>query len=183
MKRIRMQDSSEQLYTIHQSRAWAAEVRRRIDDVHIQPLFASPPPCVTGWSDASKLVDCALDGVTARHDKDHIRTSSFHGVPGRFMRCGIPRSKDIATTGQLDHFRNPVACDIERIQPLKTHHSGMRVPPTRLCAHVVHSTTELLSERPSLCEYACRFGDALDILNHVIQRRRAECEDVGSMVK
>jgi hypothetical protein len=121
-----MQNGREQFHAVDESRTRAAEKGCRIDDVKISPLFASPPPCITGLSDTPKLVDCALNGVTAGHHKNHIRPSGLHGVPRRFMRWGILRSKDITATGQFNHFRNPVACDIERIQPFKTHHPRAR---------------------------------------------------------
>src|SRR6185312_16910544 len=115
MVRGGVQNGRDQLHAVDESRTRAAEEGCRIDDVKVRPLFASPPPCVTGLSDAPKLGDCALNGVPAGHYKDHIRPSGFHGLPRRFMRWGILRPKDIASASQLDHFRDPMACNIERV--------------------------------------------------------------------
>jgi hypothetical protein len=70
MARGRMQNGCEQFHAVDESRARAAEVGGRIDDVKIRPLFASLPPCVTGLSDALELIDRTLDGVPARHYED-----------------------------------------------------------------------------------------------------------------
>ena len=178
-----MQNGCEQFQAVDESRARAAEVGGRIDDVKIRPLFASLPPCVTGLSDARELIDRALDGVPARHDEDYVGPSGFHGMPRRFMRWSILRSEDIEATGQRNHFRNPVACNIERIQPFQTHHARARGCFTGCGAHVVHSTTEFLGECLSLREYVCRLGDALNIMDHVAQRGWTEGEHVGSMLE
>src|SRR5574337_783740 len=108
MARRLVQNGREKLHPVDESRAWAAEEGCRINDVEIRLLFASPPPCGTGWSDASELIDRPFDGVPARHYKDHIRASGLHGLPGRFMRWDVLRPKDIPATGQLNHFRNPM---------------------------------------------------------------------------
>jgi len=178
-----MQNGCEQFHAVDESRARAAEVGGRIDNVKIRPLFASLLPCITGLSDALELIDRTLDGVPARHYEDYVGPSGFHGMPRRFMRWSILRSEDIEATGQRNHFWNPVTCDIERIQPFQTHHARARGRPTGCGAHVVHSTMEFLGECPSLRECVCRLGDALDIMDHVVQRGWTEREHVGSMLE
>jgi hypothetical protein len=59
--------------------------------------------------------------------------------------------ENILPTGELDHLRYPVACDVERREPFDTGHAGAMSDPLDASMDSLESIMQLRSEMITLC--------------------------------
>ena len=114
---------------------------------------------------------------TAGHHDEDVRNRGQDLVPRHNPR-GTPRLReDILTTGELDHFRNPVTCDVERREPFDTGHARAMSDPLDTAVHSLESVTQVRGETMALRRPTGGVADPYDIVDHVMDCTRVQCED------
>src|SRR5260370_9218874 len=96
-----------------------------------------------------------LGAVPARRNEQDIRRRVYHIFDGDSKRWRAGAAKDVLASSALNHFRNPVASDIERLQPFEKSH-----------ARAIRKLRQLPLQRPEACA---------DLLYHRFRLGTAAC--------
>ena len=144
MIRFWVKNGGQQFYAVDEARAWSAEIGRGIHDVAVRPTFNGLFPCLLHRPCLSQFLKCPFNRVSAGHHQNDIRLSGFHLVPRRFAGGSLWRPEHIAASGNLHHFRNPVAGDVERSQPFETDDAWAGRLLLGTCADTLDAMAECL---------------------------------------
>ena len=85
--------------------------------------------------------------------------------------------EDILAAGELDHFRNPVTCEVEWREPFDTDHARAMSDSLDASAHSLKSVTQARGETMALRRPFGGVADPNDIINHIMDRTRVQRED------
>ncbi len=115
-----MEQVAEQLHALHQARARAREVRRRVHRHHAGAERGEPLALL------HRLGRGLLGVVAAGHRHDHLGRERLELRPLRRARLLTGRAEHVQPARQLDHLRHPVAADVDRVEPLERRHARAR---------------------------------------------------------
>ena len=71
-----------------------------------------------------KLCVSPLNGKTAGHHDEDVRSRGQDLVPRHNPRGATRLCEAILAAGELDHLRNPMTCDVEWRKPFDADHAG-----------------------------------------------------------
>ena len=91
-----------------------------------------------------------FNGKIAGHQNEDVRSRVQDLVPLHNPR-GAPRLRqDILSAGELDHFRNPMTCEVEWGEPFDTDHARAMNDPLDAAVHSLESVTQVCGETMAL---------------------------------
>src|SRR5262249_11278225 len=103
-----------------QARARSTEIGRGVDQEYVLRQVGGQAPLVRLLSHPEQLCLRLGDGKATGHHDKNIRGCGLNLIPRHNTPWATGLCQDILTAGELDHFRNPMARDVQWREPFDT---------------------------------------------------------------
>src|SRR5260370_13940493 len=129
------------------------------------------------------FVASPLGGVAARSDEQDFRRSIDHIFDGDSKGRRAGAAENVFAPGKVDHFRNPVAADVKRLQPFQKGHSRTIRRFRYLLLERAETRADLFQQRFRPWATAGFFSYPKNIAPDVAQILRIEAENFRAPVE
>jgi len=145
-----MQDDCQEFDAINQSRAWSAEIGGGVDQVRVLCQCRRKAPLTRLLHHLEQFCVRSFNGKTTGHHDENVRSRGQDLVPCHYPGGAPWLGEDILAAGKLDHFRNPVTCDVEWREPFDADHARAVRDALDATVHSRESVTQVRGKTKAL---------------------------------
>src|SRR5262245_10902735 len=118
-----MEQRCQDFDAVNQPRAGTTKIGRCIDEECVLCQVGRQAPLAPLLDQLLQLFVCPSNGKPTRHYDQNVWSHSQYLVPRHNSRGTAGLREDISASSKLDHFRDPMSCDIERREPFDAYYA------------------------------------------------------------
>ncbi len=172
-KQVRMKYACQNRHAIGQARTGARKIAIRMYRKHAFPGGRRRFQNLGNFHRAT-FGGGAFDIVAARHDDNYICARFRYFLGGHWKRRMARATQHVFAAGCVDHLRNPVPCDIIRIEPFKTQNTRARPRSGSLRSHFRNLPLKLCCQGFCLLASSGNLAQSPNVVPHVGERMWCE---------